>query len=163
MSAKAISGFTVADVMAEHPCHDEKWVLDKFNGRQRMTYRSVLLHQDISTDDAQWLLLRDGWLPDSLMRRYAAICAAIAMGRYGNDDERSWAAVDVALGVADGTVDDAALAAAWAAAWAAAGDAARAAAWSAAREWQSARLLEYAYGRVDLGAIKESVTARVGG
>jgi len=151
---KALDGFTVADVMDCYPeCYDEAEVRERFNGRKTMTARGVLLHPDIKTDDVRWLLLREGWLPDSLMRRYAAICAAIAMGRYGNDDPRSWRAIDVALGVADGTASEqeraaaraeagaaawdvgwgGAAAAAWDAAWGAAVAADRDAAWGAAR------------------------------
>lgn len=117
----------------------------------------------------------DGW-DEQTARLYACDCAQRALTLAGNPDPSSVKAVWVSRACASGLLDGAALEAARSAArsaamfaaesvrsaaWSAAESAARSAAESAAKsawseelEWQAARLLEYAYHRVDLDEIK---------
>ena len=134
----------------------------------------LIMGEDKLCVSAGRLLRRLDGINEQTLRLFAADCAERVLPLFEKQslsDKRPRNAIlasrQFAFGVIDAAARAAAFDAAWAAAEAAAGaaarDVARAAAWAAAREWQSARLLEYAYGRVDLDAIKESVTARVGG
>ena len=73
-----------------------------------------------------------------LMRLFAADCAERVLKRVGNADTRSVRAVWISRAFAFGFSDDAA----------------RAAAWDAERKWQGKRILDYGYGRMDLGGLK---------
>jgi hypothetical protein len=129
-------------VMSWHPC--EKYTRERVEelcGGKALSVSDVL-SLPIPGADRLWVVLREGMLPDSVYREFAAMCADIALtaerdaGR--EPDPRSWAAVDVALRHAAGMATDEELAAARDAArdaaWAAARAAARAAAWDAARD-----------------------------
>jgi len=137
-------------------------------------YRGELIeHTDkVVVREARLIQRVETW-NEQTARLFAADCAEVAMGLYGNDDERAWAAILTGRRYAFGLISaDAARSAADAAgsaanaAWSAA-DAAGSAAdatWSAADAAGSAanaaythRLMEYLNGEVDLDAIKESV------
>jgi hypothetical protein len=84
------------------------------------------------------------WMVDAtqILHEFGCRCAEHVLRRYGNGDERSWAAIAAKRAwlreeITDGELAaarDAARVAAWAAAWAAARDAARVAAWAAAED-----------------------------
>ena len=90
-----------------------------------------------------------GW-NERTSRLFAADCAERVLPLFEAvypDDDRPRLAIQATRDYANGLID----AAAWAAAWDAARAAARDAAWDAAgaaeREWQAARILDYAHGR----------------
>ena len=76
------------------------------------------------------------------LHEFACCVAEQTLGCYGNDDPRSWAAIEAKRNWLAGQITDAQLAAAGAAAGAAAWDAARAAAWDAAWAAQANMLRE---------------------
>jgi len=121
----------------------------------------VVEHSDKIVVSGARLVRRVETWNDQTLRLFAADCAEGALRAAEVKDARCWGAVRAARQYAFGLIDAAARDAAWAAAWAAAraaawdaaGAAARAAAWDA----QTARLLEYLAGTVDVDAIRGSV------
>ncbi|HUW15387.1 MAG TPA: hypothetical protein VM537_37095 [Anaerolineae bacterium] len=150
-----------------HLCRESdllRWVSQDL---YEVEHRGELIEADdkVVAREARLVKHLDGWNLQTT-RLWAADCAERALARVGNPDPRSVAAVWVTRAVAYGLADRAAAwsaasaaesaarsaaesteSAAWSAVWSAA--------WSAARRWQCARLLEYARGEVDLGAIEK--------
>ena len=137
-----------------------KAYFDRFGGR--MSALDILNLDDVSAEDKLWSVLREEFIPASMLHEFACVCAEYALSLIDNPDPRSIKAIEVkrawirgeatneeletARYAADAALDAArdaaryardaaryARDAARAAAWIAALDAARAA-WDAARE-----------------------------
>ena len=133
-----------------------KAYFDRFGGR--MSALDILNLDDVSAEDKLWSVLREEFIPASMLHEFACVCAEYALSLIDNPDPRSIKAIevkrawirgeatneeletaryaaDVALDAARAALDAARAArdAAWIVAWIVALDAARAA-WDAARE-----------------------------
>lgn len=117
---------TYKDIMTLGPCYDpaERGLCDR---TWRGTALDVLRDERVDAKDALWLILRENWIPASVLHEFACQCAERALARVDNPDPRSVAAVATKRAWLRGEVTDADLAAAWDAAWDAARVVARAA------------------------------------
>ena len=133
-------------MLSWNPCYGQeesrkKWLRAFPSGEA--TPLEVATTRKLLAGDRLWALLREGVLPDSLMREFAADCAFRALELHGGGltEEQladCYGAAGLAvLEAAGAEISQADRAAAWDAAW----DAARAAAWDAARAaaWDAAR------------------------
>jgi hypothetical protein len=116
--------FSNEDLRKYNPCYDPKKYLEE--GRQYSVI-DILDHAEITFKDKLWVVLRNDFLSEKLMRLFAVWCARQV--QHLMKDERSLNALDVAEKFANGEATKEELAAASGAAWAA--GAARDAAYSA--------------------------------
>ena len=150
---------TINDVLGWEPCEDytEEVITELFAGRERLSAEEIL-DMDIPAADRLWAVLREELLPAELLHKFGCWCAAIALHRKREPDDRSWAAVETkwrwihgaatndeltaAWEAAEAAAEAAAGAAAWPTAWAAAWAAAWPTAWAATRAEQAVLLKE---------------------
>jgi hypothetical protein len=136
--------FTIETIRSFNPCYDpSKYLPEDWSG----TVIDLLDRKDIPFQDRLWVICRNDFLSDKLMRLFAVWCARQV--QHLTNDERSARAIDTAEAFAHGNATQEDLAAAWAAArdaawdaaWAVARAAARDAAWAVARDaaWAAAR------------------------
>ena len=123
--------FTNDDLRKFGPCYDPvKYLKDG----DTHTILTILDHSEIPFEDKLWVIFRNDFVSDKLMRLFAVWCARQV--QHLMTDTRSIKALDVSESFANGNATKEELYAAWvaarAAAWVAASDAARAAAWVAA-------------------------------
>lgn len=140
-TVKARFSTTLRRIREHSPCHDGWVKLLKHIGKthaddEPLPLLTVLESNGIA--DALWCLRAVDGI-DKIARLFACDCAARALQRAAEQDERSHKAVEVARSFARGKATATQLFAARDAAWDAARDAAR----DAEREWQSARLRLY--------------------
>ena len=109
--------------------------------RNEWTALDILKLPEVSPADKLWAVLREEFIPASILHEFACRCAEQAL-LITNPDPRSVAAIAAKRAWLKGEINDTQLDAAEDAAWAAAWDAARAAAWDAARDAQIRRLIE---------------------
>lgn len=119
-----------------------KAYFDRFGGR--MSALDILNLDDVSKVDKLWSVLREEFIPASILHEFACVCAEYAMSLIENPDPRSMKAIEVKRAWMRGEATDKELAAAWndarlaARVWAAGDDAwavsfnVRHAAWTAA-------------------------------
>ena len=115
-----------------------KAYFDRFGGS--MSALDILNLNDVSKADKLWSVLREEFIPASMLHEFACVCAEYALSLIDNPDPRSIKAIEVKRAWIRGEATNEELEtaryardAARAAAWIAALDAARAA-WDAARE-----------------------------
>ena len=129
--------FTNEDLRKFDPCYDPiKYLKDD----ETNTILTILDHEKIPFEDKLWVILRNDYLSERIMRLFAVWCARQV--QHLMTDKRSTDALDVAEAFANGLASkeelaaarDAASGAAWDAASGAAWDAASGAAWDAARD-----------------------------
>jgi hypothetical protein len=132
--------FTIETIRSFNPCYDpSKYLPEDWSG----TVIDLLDRKDIPFQDRLWVICRNDFLSDKLMRLFAVWCARQV--QHLTNDERSARAIDTAEAFAHGNATQEDLAAAWAAArdaaWDAAWAVARDAAWAVARDaaWAVAR------------------------
>ena len=113
-----------------------KAYFDRFGGR--MSALDILDLDDVSAEDKLWSVLREEFIPASILHEFACVCAEYALSLIENPDPRSIKAIEVKRAWIRGEATDGELAAARAAAWAAS-DAASEAAWVAWNDWSVAR------------------------
>lgn len=124
---------TYDDIMALEPCFDPAargYCTRDWQG----TALDVLRHPNVTAQDKLWVVLREDWIPATVLHEFACRLAEQALALVEAPDPRSVAAVAAKRAWLRGEATDDELAAAWDAARAAgaAGDAAGDAAWDAA-------------------------------
>lgn len=112
--------FTIETIRSFEPCYDpSKYLPEDWSG----TVIDLLDRKEIPFEDRLWVIYRNDFLSDKLMRLFAVWCALQV--QHLMTDERSFRAIDVAEAFANGRATKEELAAAC--------DAAQSAAQSAAR------------------------------
>ena len=119
--------FNLNDLRKMNPCYDpNRFLSEDFNG----TILDILDHKEIPFKDKLWVICRNDFVSDKLMRLFAVYSYRQTLEFIKNPDPRSIEAANIAEKFANGEVEDSARSAAWSAAWSAA-ESARSAAWSA--------------------------------
>ena len=91
--------YTINDIRALRPCYDpSRYLPEDWQG----TALDVLNIEACPPRDRLWVVLREGWIDDRMLRLFAVWCARQALALVDNPDQRSIAACDVAERYANG-------------------------------------------------------------
>ena len=145
--------FTIKDIRDFEPCYDpNKYLPENWSG----TILDILNNKAIPFEDRLWVICRNEFVSDKLMRLFAVWSARQV--QHLMQDQRSINALDVAERFANGLATQQEMAdawdAAWDAAWAVARAAGRAAARAAAVDAQEVKLREMILAGIETGDVK---------